>query len=153
MLRVGQLEKPRRNSSKSDVLEVKYYPPLIPEGDYEAQCIRSEVYKCFNGQRKAMLWFRIHGGSHDGEELFMACSYPYGSKSISLKINEQWMIAQGRRLRRGEQICLEKFTKRMYFVKVRTTARKFEGGSLKPEFMQYSVVDRILESLTGGFRE
>ena len=144
------MEKHRRNSPNSDVLEVKEYPSLIPEGNYEAYCFRSDVFKCFNGQRKAMLWFRIYGGLHDGEELFMACSYPYGSKSISLKIYEQWMIAQGRRLRKGERICLEKFTKRMYVVIVRTTARKYKDGQLKPELLQYSVVETILEPLTGG---
>lgn len=128
-------------------------PEQIPEGKYKAICYDFDIKPYLGGDRKAYLKFRIYESEFEGTELFMACSYPKGTKSFGLKINTEWQIAMGRRRKRGERIALKDFVKRMYLVKVRDAKRVFNDGSPMPDFMSYSVVDRIVEPVTGGMRQ
>ncbi len=150
MPETGSNKKTTRKRPNCNGEEVQPLPPLLVEGNYEAYCFKTETAKYHLGIRKAYIWFRLMGGPHEGAEVFMACNYPYGKKSFGLRICQQWMFAQGRRFKKGENITLKSFEKRLYLVNVRTVFGKFADGQPKPDFMNYSVVNRIVEPLTGG---
>jgi len=127
----------------------KDLPERIEPGEYTAICYRTDYAKSFGGQRKLYVRFRIWEGPHTGFELPMICTTLKSNRSYRQKLHEQWSLVLGRTPRKGERFSAKIFKNRMYRVLVRDTLRKFSNGKLKPQYMQYSVVDSILEPLTG----
>ena len=136
-----------RDSAGADADEPR---SRIEPGQYEAICF--DVKKCpsFGGDVKLVLRFRIQGGPHDGEEVAMFCNYYPGKSKPAHKLYQQWSLAHGRVPRKGERIAMKHFVHRLYLVEVRYTTSKDSAGMLKPDFLQYSVVDAIVEPQTGG---
>lgn len=122
----------------------------IPAGEYDAICYKTEKGKSWGGRRDCYLRFRIHGGKYDGVELFMACTFPEKRISPRYKLYSQWMLAMGRAPFRKERISPNVFRNRMFRVLVRDTGCTYSGTNrLMPDHCQYSVVDTILEPITG----
>jgi len=124
--------------------------PRIPPGEYDAICYKTETGKSWGGRTDIYIRFRIIGGSQDGRELFMACTY-HAKRRLSPrhKYYQQWALAKGRPPAKGERLSQKIFSNKMYRVSVRYTQRRHSNGKLMPNFLQYSVVDSIIETQTG----
>jgi len=125
--------------------------PLIPPGEYEAICYEMNISPCQGGSKRVFVQFRVYDGPLDGTELFMCCLKPSGKLRERLKLHIQMSLALGRRPHKGERLSKKVFIGKLYRVKVRDTRRKFTTtNEIMPKFMQYSIVDTILETLTGA---
>lgn len=125
-------------------------PSRIPEGDYTAVCYRADYAPGYHGQRTLYVKFRIYVGEWDGAELFMACPAIHKRLRERHKLHRQWALAIGRQPTTKERFNKRVFENKLYRVRVRFTDRKVEGSKESlPQYMQYSVVDTILEAMTG----
>lgn len=148
-LQTSGLHRPTKGASDDPVAGTP--PARIPGGEYDAVCYAVETGVSFGGQKKVFLKFRIHEGKYDGTELFMAINhYPNAELRPRHKYYQQWALAKGRMPHKGERLALNVFPKRLYRVLVRDTQRKHSHGKVMADCVQYSVVDSILEPLTGG---
>lgn len=123
--------------------------PQIPPGEYEAICKKAGTGYSTGGEKKLYLTFVIQGGDCHGTELFMAITKPKKKITPRFKMHEQWCLAMRRVPKKGERIAAKHFIRKMYSVMVRDTKVKYKDGRPKPDFMQYSVVDTIIEPLVG----
>jgi len=124
--------------------------PQIPPSEYQAICYKANYARTFGGRQSLFLGFRIYEGRYHGTELFMACSRPERKPKINHKLYVQWSLAMGRPPKKGERLGRKAFLHKMFLVQVRDTQRKLGStGKLLPKALQYSVVDTILEILTG----
>jgi len=122
----------------------------IPPGEYDAICYKTETGRSWGGRTDIYILFRIIGGSQDGTELFMACTYhPKQKLSLRYKYYQQWMLAKGAPPKKGERLSPKVFCHKMYRVLVRDTERKHSNGQPMADCLQYSVVDSIIETQTG----
>ena len=71
--------------------------PHIPDGIYEAQCIKYEEGFFFNKARKLLLIFRIISeGPYQGVEIFIAYNMPYeGRIKENSKYFKDWVYVNG----------------------------------------------------------
>lgn len=139
-----------RNASNAPLASKDYV--RIPPGEYEAVCYDTRTGPGFGGHTSAYIWFRITGGKYDGEELFMACRYkPKARLSPRHKYYQQWVLAANRRPHKGERLSLGVFKNRLFSILVRDTQKKHRSGRLMADCVQYSVVDSIIEPLTGDY--
>ncbi len=144
-----KLKTGRACSAASDEPLADSYYNRIPSGEYEAICYRTKAGPGFGQRRSVYLFFRIQNGDYHGTELFMACTYPNGKISPRHKYFQQWIIANGSPPARGQRLARKVFPKKLYRVLVRDTQKKHSHGRPMPDVLQYSVVDSILETLTG----
>jgi len=141
-------KKIKQKNVSSDIGE-EFYPRIEP-GEYQAVCHRIDTGTTFGNRRCLYFRFRLFGGKYDGEDLFMVCllySAPIPRRS---KYYNQWSIAKGRPPIKGERLSREVFKGKLFKVLVRDTLRKFSNNKTMPSQFQYSVVDSILEPLTGS---
>lgn len=145
--KIHQTEGPKRTE---DEIVSEGSLPRIPPGIYEAICHDMNVRPCQGGVMKVFVQFRIYDGEFDGTELFMCCTKPQCTLRERHKLHTQMSLALGRRLNKGQRLSKKVFVDKLYRVIVRDTRRKFEStNEIMPEFMQYSVIDSILNVLTG----
>lgn len=123
-------------------------PPLIPAGEYLAQCVGVDKAFCFGKVEKYFLWFRIIEGEYEGTELFGA-RYYYDRPGPSSKQYQEWVITAGRRPTRVDRMSLNIFKGKIFKVRVGTTVKKDEEGKPLPSVLHYSSVTRILDCHTG----
>ncbi len=124
--------------------------PRIPASEYDAICYKTETGRSWGGRTNIYILFRIIGGSQDGTELFMACTYhPKGKLSQRYKYYVQWTLAKGAPPKKGERLSPKVFCGKMYRVLVRDTQIRHSNGKLMADCLQYSVVDSIIETQTG----
>jgi len=120
--------------------------PRIEPGQYIAHCFKANIIN-YKGAKKYMIWFRLCGGKYDGLELFLPCPDTKGKGVIRTKYYENWVIANGSRPKKGQQMAKSIFKNKEFRISVGDTKRKFENGELKPESLQYSIVKEIKELL------
>ena len=137
-------------SAEQDEFVADEFPPRIEPGIYEAVCSKVETGISYGAERKLFVRFKIHGGEYHGTELFMVCRYPKGEKiSHRYKLYQQWALALGRRPRKKERFSMHLFKGKLYRVSVKDTQRKLSNNALVPDYLQYSVVETIIETLVG----
>jgi len=141
------------NESQPDDQTGEDFFPKIEPGEYDAICYKVETGKSFGGEKKIFFRFRIYGSKYDDVELFMTCKYYSAPIPRNSKYYDQWSLANGQPPRRGERLARKTFPNKLYRVMVRDTRRKFPNGKLKPQQFQYSVIDTIIEPLTGINKE
>ena len=135
----------------------KDLPERIEPGEYTAICYRTDYGISYGGEKKLYVRFRIDGGKHHGQELFMVCPLPKKSRRTGRraklgyrhKLHTQWLLATGHRPAEGERFNKEIFKGKMYTVQVCDTKRKYPDGKVMPAHLQYSVISTIVEPLTG----
>ena len=120
----------------------------IPEGHYDAICIRSEYGPSFGGQKKLYLTFRIIDGEYTDVELVMYCNKPSTLK-ITHKLHKQWCYAIAGHPKPGERFNKNIFKNKAYKVLVTNAHGKLKDGTPEPDFMKYSKVDSIIEPIAG----
>lgn len=122
--------------------------PLIPEGNYEAVCIKCEVKKYLAKGKKLYLHYQIINSEYAGTVLFEPINYNYKSFSSATKYYTEWTVASGRRPQRRDKMSHSVFKDRAFLVKVKTAKPKYNDGAFKPDTLHYSIVDRIVEVYT-----
>ena len=123
--------------------------PHIPPGKYDAICYACEYGKSWGGRVDLYVRFRICSSEYRDTSLFMVCRKANGKLSRRSKLWEQWCLAIGRLPHGRERFSKDVFKGKLYKVLVRDTDKRFSNRDKMPEFMQYSVVDTILEAQTG----
>lgn len=67
------------------------------------------------------------------------------------KLYNQWALVLGRKPNDGERFNKKIFEKKAYLISVRNSRKKFSNiNRTMPDFLQYSVVDSILEVIAGS---
>lgn len=122
--------------------------PLIPNGTYEAQCIKYDSKFVLGKTRKTFLTFKIYIGEHEGKEIFMAFNMPYNGKIKSgSKYYKTWvMVNEWQNPSRNTKMSPRLFLNKVYKIKTRTVKPPYHGKEM-PENHWYSVVDYIVEVL------
>ena len=123
------------------------YKPLIPDGVYEAQCIKHDEGFLMGKTRKLFLNFKILSqGEYYGVELFQAYNINHKKKiSSGSKYYKTWVMVNGwNKPSKGAIMSARIFINKMFKIKTRTTKPKRDGKPM-PENFWYSVVDEIIE--------
>lgn len=122
--------------------------PHIPPGEYDAICIGTERGRSWGGREDIYVRFRLYDGPCHGTDLFMVCTYHAKARlSRRHKYWQQWTLANDGPPLPGEKLSASVFRNRMFRVIVRDTRKSHSNGRPMPDWMQYSVVDSIVERL------
>ena len=127
--------------------------PLIPEGVYEAQCIKIERHRSHSSSKKIFFHFKIFDWMKldDQPVLFMAMNDPGKKVSAATNYYKNWVVASGNKVpERKDRMSLKVFQNGMFEVRVETVKPKFPDGEEKPECFHYSVVRYIKRRLTSA---
>ena len=151
----GRLNHTKSRSSQEELKDgpiADELPPRIQPGKYEAICYEAKLGTSWGRAPRMFLRFRIYGGRCDGTELFMACTCNLTSKKMSHrhKYYQQWTIANGSPPRKNQRLSPKVFLNRMFQVLVRDTSRRFPNKEPYPDCLQYSVIETLIEPMTGG---
>jgi hypothetical protein len=125
-------------------------PPVIPEGDrYEVGFMRAGKARMW-GEDKVFLWFKlITPGPWAGTEFYMACTVaPKGRWTASCKYWCAWVLAHGDRPNRADRLSTAAFRGKVFRARIRTVKKTAKQSDRTPA-QQYSVIDELLERLTG----
>ena len=91
--------------------------PTIPEGIYEAQCIKHE-YGCSFGRKVLFLhWQIVTQGEQFGSVLFQALNVNYKRFSMGTSYYKTWCIANKARPKRGDRMSPKVFKKKVFSVR------------------------------------
>jgi hypothetical protein len=135
--------------SKKDIVCGNDYWELIPDGTYEAQCIKYDETFVLGKSRKLFLNFKITElGKHIGKEIFAAFNLRYDRKiRTGSKYYKTWcMVNNWKRPSRNAKMSPRLFINKIYKIKTRTV-KPTHNGKQMPDIFFYSVVDEILEVL------
>lgn len=123
--------------------------PIVPPGEYKAVCKKAKYGVCQGGDKRLFFEFVIIEGKYCGAQLFMVC-LRYRKLRTRHKLYNQWALVLGRKPNDGERLNRKIFEKKAYLISVRNTDKKFSKiNRTMPDFLQYSVVDTILEVIAG----
>ena len=133
--------------------EVKSNPktnplPRIPEGEYEAVCIRAEKSRYLKDDKRLYLHFQIINGEYEGTRLYEVFNINYKSFPKGCKYYTDWSISNGGLPSRRDKMSSRIFLQKVFMIKVRDATPKYSDGTPKPMMFHYSVVDRITERIT-----
>ncbi len=123
--------------------------PRIPEGEYEAVCTEAKVSLYLGKELRLYLHFKIIAGEHEGKKIRGNYNFDYKVFPTASKYYTDWSIANGALPRRRDRMTPRIFIGKAFLVKVRDAIPRYEDRTPKPEMFRYSVVDRIIERLTG----
>ena len=124
--------------------------PAIPNGDqYEVGFLRASQTRQW-GQPKVFLWFQLLSpGEWHGQTFYMACNVaPNGKWTPSYKFWQTWVRVAGRRPTRADRMSTSIFKNKVFRVRMRKVLKTAKQIDRTPA-QQYSVVDELLEVLTG----
>jgi hypothetical protein len=127
------------------------YWPLIPDGVYEAQCVKYDSTFQLGKTRKTFLHFRIlEAGPHCEKKVFMAFNMPDTKKiRIGSKYYKTWCMVNGwKKPSKNAKMSPRLFKNKIFKVKTRTVKPKHHEKGM-PEDFWYSVVDEIVEVIAG----
>ena len=127
-----------------------YIPPAIPDGDlYQVVFERAEK-KSQWGREKIFLWFRLMTpGDWLDEKFYMVCTVPPNCRwTPSCKYWRAWVLAAGTRPNRRDRMSTAVFRNKIFRARLRKVLKNAKQITRTPA-QQYSVVDGLLEVLTG----
>jgi hypothetical protein len=136
---------------KNNIVCAENYWPHIPDGAYEAQCIKYDSSFQLGKTRKVFLHFRIvEPGSNFQKQIFMAFNLPDKKKiRTGSKYYKTWCMVNGwKRPSKNAKMSPRIFKNKIYKIKTRTVRPKHHGKEMPEEFW-YSVVDEIVEVVVG----
>lgn len=122
-------------------------PVLIPEGKYEAQCIKYREFRQYREDSLCLEWSPTDA-SHFGVILPQFFRMKYSRYKATTKYYTAWVTANNcvhptRPTRKYMSPRI--FENVIGIVTVRTVRPKFANGEPKPECFHYSVVDELLQ--------
>jgi len=122
--------------------------PLIPEGKYEASLVKYEKRKFFSGEKLYCIFQILDLGPYCGTKLFKSYNF-YNPLPRGADLFKDFALVYGRRLTKKTKLSMKLFEGRVFVVRVRTVIADRKQSTLS-EQQRYSVIDRIVEVLTGG---
>lgn len=125
-------------------------PPAIPNGDqYELVFLQADQTRQW-GRPKVFLWFQmLTSGEWHGQAFYMACNVAEKGKwTASCKFWQAWVLAAGRRPTRADRMSTAIFKNKVFRARMRKVLKTAKQTDRTPA-QQYSVVDELLEVLTG----
>lgn len=125
-------------------------PSAIPNGNqYEVVFCRAEKVQQW-GQTKLFLWFQMQTpGEWVGQRFYMACNVPSNGKfGPSSKYWLAWVLAAGRRPKRGDRMSTAIFKNKVFRARMRKVLKTSKQIDRTPA-QQYSVVDELLQVMVG----
>ena len=143
--------------------EINYYEvwnedrPKIPPGVYSVLCVSAGKRKVWwnleMGSLQEVLWMQICDGEFSGKTLpmFLPVRREWNGKvPRGSKLYLSYFVANG--MKDPERARVKEMSPRIFIGKVfkcwvRDTRSKFLNGSLKPEDLQYSVVEQLIDLL------
>lgn len=128
------------------------YRKLLPDGFYEAQCIKYDAGFFQGKARKLFLIFKIlTPGEHFGKDIFMAFNMRYDGKvRAGSKYYKTWVMAYGwRKPSRNAKMSPRIFLNKVCGIKTRTVKPEHNRQKM-PDAFWYSVVDYIISINTGN---
>jgi hypothetical protein len=123
------------------------YKPLLPDGIYEAQCVKCNEKFVMGKTLKVFLNFKIiEPGKHQGKMIFQAFNMPYNGRiKTGSKYYKTWvMVNSWQKPSRNTMMSPSLFLNKIYKIKTRTTKPKY-NDRVMPKDYWYSVVDEIIE--------
>ena len=142
----------RIGEEEDDVFDctVDLPPAVIPGEDYEADFVRAEVKKHWDGTSvaKIFLHFSVRFARHEPAfPLYMACNGPRAKKwPMSSKYTRAWILAAGHKPMRTDRLSPRVFEGKRFKVRVRLVTHNSQRQPLAIE-QQYSVIDEVLACL------
>lgn len=117
------------------------YPPLLPDGEYIAQCVRTD-WGQYRGSPKIYLRLRILEGEYRNEEVFMAFNVPSDGRFYpGSKYYKAWTLARGNRPpSRNAKMSPSVFKNKVFRIRTRVVEKSDD-----PNHIKYSVADEIIE--------
>ena len=134
-----------------DIICGDNYKPLLPNRIYEAQCVKYDNKFALGKTKKLFLNFRIlDQGEHHGKEIFMAFNMPFNGKiKTGSKYYKTWCMVNGwQKPSRNAKMSPRLFKNKIFRIKTRTAKPKHNNKEM-PENFWYSVVDEIMDVVTG----
>jgi hypothetical protein len=126
--------------------------PIMSDGIYMAQCTSYDLSFVMGRSRKLFLHFKIlDEGEHFGKVLFMAFNMPNdGRIRPGSKYYKTYALVNGwRRPSRNSKMSPKLFKGKVYRIKTRKANPPQPNGKDMPDDFKYSVVDSIIEVVTG----
>lgn len=126
--------------------------PLIPEGEYLAQCIELKVIRYFDSHR-LRLWFKILEGQYADTVLELFLNLMDGKTGSRFKnvppasnYYKNWFIANNcRQPERRDRMSHKLFLNGIFKVRVRNASPRYPNSREKmPDGMQYSVISYLI---------
>ncbi|MBU8934155.1 MAG: hypothetical protein KOO62_09140 [candidate division Zixibacteria bacterium] len=139
-----------------DEQQTKELPEWIPPGEYMLVGCKAEKGPSGWGPGLRMyIHFRvIDDENYEGTMVKLMCPIPDSgdlrTMSFRTKYCEQWVIANGARPKKNERRSPKVFLNRAFRALVRDRKKCFPNGEPYPPSMGYSVVDTLIEPITGG---
>jgi hypothetical protein len=122
---------------------------LLPNGEiFEVVYLRHEANRCYYSQLKLYIYFKIvTPGKYYGIEIYRVYNQ-YRVPNRNSDFIKDCELILGRRLKKNEKASTAIFKKKVLRIRVRTVKKNRKQEQL-PDFQQYSVIDSILEVVTG----
>jgi hypothetical protein len=142
----------KTSAGEDDIFDctVDLPPLMLTKQEYEAEFLRSEVKKNWDGSHVAKVFLHfvlLCSGERTCFELYMACNGPRGTKwPASSKYTRAWIIAAGHQPKRSDRLTPKVFEGKRFKVRVRVVEQNSHKQPLAPD-QQYSVIDDVLECL------
>jgi hypothetical protein len=138
----------RRSKSVNESGELIAGEPRVhmAPGEYVGVGIDVEKKSCFGSQKKLMIQFRLVGGVFDGSKVSLIRNY---NLTAGTDLYRFMTIALGRLPYKHERLSKKIFVGKMFRLRIRDVGNRVYNGAERPSCMVYSVVDEILEVLTG----
>ncbi len=143
----------------NDEYESEFYAadddfPLIPDGEYYAECTEYKLLDYNSEKKKLYLCFQIFSKARPEDELYidgvenviMPFNMPLNGRRIGIrsKYYKTWRMVHGKVPTRGARLSPKKFKNKFYKIKTKTV-KQYENGEARPDDKQYSIVDKIIK--------
>ena len=138
---------------KIDYTADEKYRELLPDGEYEAQYVSQNDGFVMGQNRKLFVILKIlEAGDHFGKKIMLVYNMPLNKRlAPSSKYYMDWMFLNGcKKPSRNARMSPKIFKNKRLLIKTRTVKPKRNGKEIMPKEFWYSVVDQIVEVLTGG---
>ena len=148
------LQRDREAQDDDVAIDDAGYKPRVPDGEYQAVMLGHNTAYIFRTAKVFLRFQIIDTGPHFGVELFKAYrvaklrSKPGPNGQISLRPNNELFVDIVRLLhirQRPDRVSLHDLKNRGWKIKTRTVTTDYKQRPL-PEWLHYSVVDRIIEA-------
>jgi hypothetical protein len=129
---------------------------LLSDETYEVQYISHNDGFAMGRHKKLFVIFKILGvGEHFDKTLMLIYNMPFSTGPIaSSKYYKDWVFLNGyKKPSRNTKMSPDIFKNKRLLIKTRTVKPKRNKKEIMPKDFWYSVVDQIVEVLTGGIEQ
>jgi hypothetical protein len=141
--------------TKIEYTPIESHRNLLPDGNYEVQHISHNDGFVMGRSRKLFVIFKIlETGEHYDKTIMLIYNIPFDKRpSPSSKYYKDWFFLNDyKKPSRNTKLSPNIFKNKRLLIKTRTSKPKRYGKEMPKDFW-YSVVEEIVEVLTGGIEQ